>query len=385
MPLNYENAVRLYEKLPTNEADRHMREIFKDRTARAGFDFGRLFEQCFGIGEFRDCRSSGRLVSTVAEAAGAVSTAAFFNISGQIVFSTMMEGFENEEFVFTKLIPVVPTTFQMGEKIPGITKIGDESQVVGEGKPYPLAGVSEDYIETPATVKYGEIVPVTREAIFGDRTGQLLDRCGEVGESMGLRQEEEAVDCVIDENVTAHRYKWRGDVIATYGDNSGTHSWDNLSASTPFTDEESIDTLVQIMKNIVDPNTGKPIKIMPTDIVYPHRLERKVMRALNATNVRTGNYATSGTPVVVDAPSSAPKLTPISSKYIEFRQATKTSWYIGNIKKAFRYMQNWGLEVTQAPPNSAAEFERDIVAQYKGSRKGAYATFEPRAMAKATA
>ncbi len=385
MPLNYENCVRLYEAKPLREANADMRTIFADKSARAGFDFGRLFEQCFGMEEYRDCRSSGRLVSTVAEAAGAVSSTAFFNISGQIVFSTMMEAFDNEEFVFKNLIPAVQTPFQLGEKVPGITKIGDESLAVAEGKPYPLAGVSEDYIETPISVKYGEIVPVTREAIFGDRTGQLLERCGNVGESMGLKQEKEAVDCVIDENVTTHRYKWRGDVIATYGDSSGTHSWDNLSGTTTLVDESSIDTLVQLLNQITDPNTGEPIIITPVDMVVPKRLERTAMRIMKATNTRTGYYATSTTPnVLVDSPAVVPPLTIRTSRYVEYRQATKTSWYIGNIAKAFRYMQNWALEVTQAPPNSQAEFERDIVAQYKGSRKGAYTTFEPRVMCKAT-
>jgi hypothetical protein len=77
----------------------------------------------------------------------------------------------------------------------------------------------------------GGIVSVTWEAVFNDRTGQLLDRCGDVGYwAIGYPEEVAAIDCLIDENVTNHRYNWRGTVIASYGDNSGSHTWDNLDA-----------------------------------------------------------------------------------------------------------------------------------------------------------
>ena len=65
--------------------------------------------------------------------------------------------------------------------------------------------------------------------------------------------------------------------------------------------------------------------------------------------------------------------------------ATDTSWFLGNPRKAFAYMENWPLTTVQAPTNSHDEFHRDIVAQYKASERGATATLEPRYMCKATA
>ena len=55
--------------------------------------------------------------------------------------------------------------------------------------PYPNVGLGEDYIETPSTTKRGFIVPVTREAIFFDRTHLILQRAAEVGEVLGLNKE----------------------------------------------------------------------------------------------------------------------------------------------------------------------------------------------------
>ena len=49
--------------------------------------------------------------------------------------------------------------------------------------PYPHLGFGEDYIETPSTTKRGFIVPVTKEAIFFDRTHLILSRAAEAGVS----------------------------------------------------------------------------------------------------------------------------------------------------------------------------------------------------------
>ena len=35
-------------------------------------------------------------------------------------------------------------------------------------------GFGEEYVETPMTTKHGEIIAVTREAVFFDRTGMVL-------------------------------------------------------------------------------------------------------------------------------------------------------------------------------------------------------------------
>ena len=48
-------------------------------------------------------------------------------------------------------------------------------------------------------------------------------------------------------------------------------------------------------------------------------------------------------------------------------------------------MENHAIAVTQAPPNSEAEFRADIVSQHKVSERGAVAVLEPRHMVKSTA
>ena len=53
-------------------------------------------------------------------------------------------------------------------------------------------------------------------------------------------------------------------------------------------------------------------------------------------------------------------------------------WFIGNFQKAFMYMENWPITVAQAPVNAQAEFEQDIVLQWKASERGVVAIEDPR-------
>ena len=146
------------------------------------------------------------------EAGDGVDVTAFSNIAGQIVYTTILEAYTQEAFVVSKLVSTIPTRFD-GEKIPGIGRVRDETAEVRPGMPYPNVGLGEDYIETPATTKHGFIVPVTREAIFFDRTHLILQRAAEVGEILGLHKEKRLIDLVIG---AANNYKWKGTAYNTY-------------------------------------------------------------------------------------------------------------------------------------------------------------------------
>ena len=55
---------------------------------------------------------------------------------------------------------------------------------------------------------------------------------------------------------------------------------------------------------------------------------------------------------------------------------------MGDPGRAFRYVENWPMTVVQAPQNSEAEFNQDIVARFKASERGVAAVFDPRYMVK---
>jgi hypothetical protein len=380
MGINYTKVVKLYEQQGDEDATRIVREAFEAKEFKArDFDFGKLFAECFGYENFV-AGHAGESVYGIMEAAGAVSTAAFQNISGQIIFSAIMEKYQGEEFVFRKLIPEQQTNLS-GEKIPGISQIGDVAEVVNEADPFPLAGVREDWIRTPETLKRGFIVPLTREAIFFDRTGVLLDRAGDVGYWLGYDKEKRAIDCFIDENTTAHRYNWRDNVIATYGDNSGTHTWDNYQSSNGLVDWTDVEAAEILAAAITDPNTGAPILIEPTHIIVTKQLEQTARRIIHATEVRVTSpgFATSANPnQTTQTNPYLNKYDVLSTRLLAQRLQTDTDWFLANPSKTCKCMVNFPLQVKEAPPNSHDEFTRDIVQQWRTDLREAYVVVEPR-------
>lgn len=386
---------RLYEAA---ERDRNTRRFFHDfnraleskQITTSDISIRSLFEEFVPDGrELVDSynpRHGGGDGTELMETAAVVASSAFAKITGQITYSATMEAFAAETAIFSPLVKTIPTQFS-GERIAGITRIGDAALTVDEGQPYPTAGVAQDYIDTPQTTKKGMIVPITKEALFFDRTYLIQQRCEEVGSQLGINKEKRIIDCVIDENVTTHRYKWRDNVIATYNDNSGTHTWDNLQATNALVDWTDIENAWLLFAAMTDPNTGEPINIMPKHIVVTPQLLFTAKRIVNATEitVTTPGYATSANPTQTSATNPVSGYTVVSSAQLAARMATDTSWFLGDLSKAFAYMENWPISVVQAPANSEAEFTSDIVMRFKASERGAAATLEPRFMVKSTA
>jgi hypothetical protein len=196
-----------------------------------------------------DPRANGGV--SVLEAVDGVDVTAFLNITGQVIYSEIMEAYTQEAFVMSRLVDAIPTRLD-GEKIPGVARIADQIDAVEPGMPYPNLGFGDDYIETPSTTKRGFIVPVTKEAIFFDRTHLVLTRAAEVGEILGLNKEKRLLDLLI--GVT-NNYKWRGTTYNTY---QTTTPWVNVKTGNALVDWTNVDTAEQLFADILDPNTGEP-------------------------------------------------------------------------------------------------------------------------------
>jgi hypothetical protein len=395
MAINYKRLIKLHEERG-DAAKATLKEAFETKEIRPqDVDLGRLFAECFGWHEFAECRSRGAdylatnvMNRALAEAEGAVSTSAFLNVAGQFVFQTTLDAYTNEEAVFRDLIPEAQASTLDGEKIPGVTQIGDEIGFRNENEPYPIAGVGEDWIFSPQIRDQGLIIAVTWEAIFNDKTGQLAQRCADVGKWMGIRREKAAIDCCVDENVTTHRYNWRGTVIASYGDNSGTHSWDNLAASNALVDWTDVDNAEQVFNGLTDPYTGEPILIDPKHLTAVKALEQTARRILSATEIRvaTPGYATTGDPTqTVLANPFQNKYELKTSRLLASRMATDTSWFLSDWSKYAKCMMAEKMNVIPAPPNNHDEFTRRIVQQHRVNERFAYVVVQPRASVKATA
>ncbi len=330
------------------------------------------------------------------DGSSAVGYSDFSNITGQIFFTEVKEKYDSEEFVFTKEITSKASTIQDIEKIPGISRIGADASVVDEGMNYPRAGVSEDYQEVAYKRKRGRILEVTTEAVKGDRTGELLDRCGELGYFEGLGLEKRVIDAVIDQNTGAasaylggHRYTWKGTAYATFQTST---PWINSKTSNALVDETNVDSAWQQMAQVTDPYTGEPILIQPDVLIVAPQLAFQANRLLAVTEFRRTDpgYATTANPVQTVGPPALSRVVPglrvLTSRllYARMNTASETTsdWFLGNIKRGIHRYYNWDIVTTQRGTGTEAEFERDVVMQFKASVKDTVSVFEPRLLQK---
>jgi hypothetical protein len=402
--IKYRELKHLYEGMGAQRATQHLGDALRQGHLRAAdFSLYDLGKATLGQ-EFIDaCRpgTESTEATRIFEASEATDSTAFSNITGQIVFSRIMQAFEIATQVGSQLVDNTPTTLKDGEKVPGITfdEEAKEIKEVKEGMPYPAMGLTEDYVETPPPKKYGPILPVTKEAIFFDRTGLVLQRAAAVGEWMGVKKEKLIIDMVSGYGgggtptfAGGGKWKWKGTEYAVY--NGSAVDWSSYFYVNHITDtlvdHTDIDAANLKFGEMQDPNTREPINLPPTlTLLVPPALTPTANRIKNSTEVRYG----SGDVTTVFQTQYGNTLNVVESKYLFRRLIDNASisaanarayWFIGDFKRAFSWMENWPLTISQAPTNAEAEFKQDIVLQYKASMRGGPAVISPHYVIRST-
>jgi hypothetical protein len=385
MTLKYRELKRRYELDGAEQTVNHLSEALGAGHLRASdFSVRDLAEALVPDGRewvrMLDPRSAGGV--SVLESGGAVDVSAFLNITGQVIYSKIIEAYHQEAFVVSKLVDTIPTRLD-GEKIPGIARIGDSVEEVGPGMPYPNLGFGEDYIETPSTMKRGFIVPVTKEAIFFDRTYLILSRAAEVGEVLGLNKEKRLIDLVI--GVT-NNYKWKG---VTYNTYQTATPWINSLATNELVDWTNVDKAEQLFADILDPSTGEPVLVRGTTVLVMPAYRHAAHRVFQSAEL---TFTAAGSPTATVAANPLSGYRAVDSR-LAYRRivasgvaaaTAKKWWFVGDFRRAFGYMENWPITVTQAPIGSEAEFNNDVVLRFKASERGAAAVLNPRYVVKNT-
>lgn len=331
-------------------------------------------------------RRYGRTGIPLREAADAVDTSVFSNIIGQVTFSSVLDALDQPDFIGQSLVTTTPAETQQVEIIPGISKIGDVAEDVGEGEEYPIVGVSEEYITAPRKVKDGFILPVTEEAIAEDKTGVLEQRLSGATESLGITWERELLDTCLGQTTSYSRNG--GDAQATYGDSHTEGDFDNLKASNALVDYTQIEDAALLWDDMTDPNTGDPVTIGGAiQIVVPTALEFTAHRALSGT-IEQGAIDASTPRTITANPldlQTRRNYTVLTSQWVKDRTSSASTWFMGNFPSAFQYREIFPVQLNRADRNSEKGFSRDIVTQIKVRRKGAPAVIEPRKVIKSTA
>jgi hypothetical protein len=224
---------------------------------------------------------------------------------------------------------------------------------------------------------------VTKEAVFFDRTHLVLARAAEVGEILGLNKEKRLLDVVI--GVT-NNFSWKG---ATYNTYQASSPWINTLATNELVDWTNVDKAEQLFADILDPATGEPVLVHGSTVLVMPAYRFAAHRVFNATEL-TFTAAGSATATVAANPLSGYQLHDSRLAYRRIVASgvaaadAKKWWFVGDFRRAFAYMENWPITVTQAPLGSEAEFASDVVLRFKASERGAAAVLNPRFVVKNT-
>lgn len=373
----------------TESVDDLGRPTIADHAARpAEFSLRELAEGIFGDSFDRYFNPHDQFSRQVLlEAGPGIDPTAFLNINtfslatSGLIEAQVLERFENPAFIGDQLVTVRPTRLN-GEKMIGVTGIGDKADSRKPGEPHARAGFGEQWIETPELDEKALAVEVQQESVFYDLTGQVLDVAGSVGDELGYLREKTIIDLV--EGVT-NPYVYNGTAYNTY---QTTAPWIN-SQSNPMEDHTDIQNSKSLFRKMTDPATGKEILVIPNQILHHSDREDDFFRVFNTTELReitntnTMTY-TSGAP---STSVNKPKL--LSSPIVDNRRSAadglnlseanaKTRWLHGDFKKAFLWMEAWPIRVRQASASEYVMMDRGLIAAYFANYRGVGAVREPR-------
>ena len=309
----------------------------------------------------------------------------FVNTVGAVIDTKIKEAYNQEVFALSKLVRTIPTRLD-GEKIHSFGTVADGSLAVAAGSQYTSGHLEANYIETPGTAKHGLIIPVTKEAVFFDQTHHLLERAAEVGEILALNKEKRILDTVLGNTKT---YKQNGMLLDTYSA-ATSHPWKNLLSGNELLNWESVETAEDVFGEMVDPISGNPILIEPNAVLVMPPKRHLAHRLFYASSISYDTGSDAGlTGTSIRNPFAKYRLVASRQAYLQIKSQQGVTnpekvWFIGNFRKAFAYMENWGITVTKSSFGSEADFTRDIVVRFKASERGTPAVLDPRYVVKCT-
>jgi hypothetical protein len=317
---------------------------------------------------------------------------AFSILTGGLIEVKMLEAFNNPSFIGDRLMPTEATKLN-GQKVIGLNPIGDKGARRQPGQPHPRAQFGERWIQTPETRENALAMDVTKEAVFHDLTGQVLQQASAIGEELAYRRELEILQTVIG---VSNSFNWKGTGYNTYVAAAGNtlgYAGNLLgSNANPLYDWTSIQTGYMAFNRFTDPDTGKRIMTMPNLLlVSPGKLATAnlILDSLT-TQFRTGGAQSSANPLYVSSGAGNPVATfgnygvltsplleqELVSGGLSTANATET-WFMIDPSKAFKYMQNYPLQIQQASPQSYNMVDNGLVASYFGHERGIPSVWSP--------
>lgn len=282
--------------------------------------------------------------------AESIVSSAFPKITGELINAKVINAYNGAIRIGDMLVTNMPSNLQQ-ETFAGFTE-AETPEEVGEGMPYNDSTITEKYVTVRAS-KFGRTISITEEAIFFDRTSQILVRAQRVGLKAAQYKEKKIMRGVQDLDTNVYNPSGVATAFYSAGNN-------NLITSNPFSDE-GLDAVMLKASQAKDDSLGVidddfiDIDLNNAIVLVPQQLRRVAWEYANtmkapATAENADNYFKG-------------LFTVLSSPYVT--QNSATTWYWGDFKQDFIWQDVWPLQTIAAPANHPAAFDKDIKAQIK--------------------
>jgi hypothetical protein len=183
----------------------------------------------------------------------------------------------------------------------------------------------------------------------------------------------------------ANNYKWKGTSYATY---QASAPWANVKTGNELLDWTDADAAEQMFAEMLDPATNEPVLVKANNVLVMPAYRHAAHRVFSAPQISYTTGAATETTVANPFTSYKVHESAIAYRRIVASGVTASDarkwWFIGDFRRAFAYMENWPITVTQSAANSEADFNNDIVVRFKASERGAAAVLNPRYVVKNT-
>ena len=346
------------------------------------------YEGLSALGSMGDV-GEGQMLEGLKEAVDPVNLSAFTSITGELVINQGYEAYRQPEFIGDSLV-TAESSREDKTREAGLSPIDDDVLIVKEGAEYPDTKFGEDYIDVPSSEKRGLKIGLTREMIFFDRTGKLVEMAQQIGEVLGRNKERRILQVVLGITNTFVR---KGVARNTYVASADPRI--NLLPSTALVDWTTLDSVYQLFQNMGDDKVvADPISVVPNAILCCPVKEWSFNRILNATEVE---HAASGITTKSKNPLSSKGIKLHSNIWVYNMLTTATTakvagaglsatnaggtFLIGDFKRAFRYRTLFPFALESANHDKDA-FERDVLMQWRVSERGVPYVYAPWYVAK---
>lgn len=305
----------------------------------------------------------------------AVSASAFPYITGELISKTIMDEYNVNIGDVASLVTEGDAT-DFDTTVAGFGA-GEGLEEVGEGMPYEETTLTEKRA-TIRSGKFGRIIPVTREMVLFDKTGQVLNRARNVGRKAGQHRARMIVQTIEMEPRTAfgetsstiRAAVLNGTAITQsnfyntdHSSVSGLDGQVNANTVSDALTTSGISNALNRFANMVD-ERGDEIQIVPS-VLLVHPLDGPTAWQLVRS---TNQFDTANNALNPYGPGGYRTFKVVESVFIE--TSSTRNWYLGDFAQQLFWLWGWKPETLVQTKDSNISFEKDIITRYRFSYFG---------------